>query len=273
MLVLSFNLCLETKKTMQNRYAGDVGDFGKFLLLRHLFGKSKNRIGVIWYLFPDESHNDDGGRINYLTNRDFRDCDYDLCNKLSAIAHGNRSVVALEKAGLLPMNTVYFSDRLDFHLKYPSQCQKDRQDREMKRKEWLERAVLRVSECNVIFLDPDNGLQIRSCSKISQVKSGKFSYYSEISELAKDKDTTVIYHHLNRNATHVNQIRTKVDELRKHINPTGTIFAVRYWPYSTRAYFILTTGSKENRIRESLMSFVDGSSGKYWDSYFEERTH
>lgn len=256
---------------MQDRYAGDVGDFGKFSFLRYLIGNSQNRNGVIWYLFPDESHNDDGGHINYLTNPGFRDCDNDLCEKLSAIVHGNRSVAALEKAGLLPTNTVYFSGRLDFHLKYPSQSQKHKQEREAKRKQWLERAVLRVSKCNVIFLDPDNGLQISSCSKLSQVKSGKFVYYSEISELAKDKDATVIYHHLNWNGTNENQIRTRADELREHINPTGTIFALRYWPYSPRAYFILTSKSEEKRIRDSLLSFVHSSYRRHWDSYYEEK--
>jgi hypothetical protein len=259
------------KNIMQDRYAGDVGDFGKFSFLRYLLGSSQNRIGVIWYLFPDESHNDDGGHINYLTNRGFQDCDSDLFEKLSAIVHGNRSVAALEKAGLLPTNTVYFSERLDFHLKYPSQSQKDKQEREARRKQWLKRAVSRVSKCNVIFLDPDNGLQISSCSKISQVKSGKFVYYSEVSELAKDKDAAVIYQHLNRNGTHENQIRTRAEELREHINPTGTIFALRYWPYSPRAYFILTYRSEAKRIGESLLSFVRSSYGRYWDSYYEEK--
>jgi len=31
---------------MQDRYAGDIGDFGKFSLLRHLFGNSQNKMGV-----------------------------------------------------------------------------------------------------------------------------------------------------------------------------------------------------------------------------------
>lgn len=43
---------------MQNRYTGDIGDFGKFLLLKHLFPNEK--ITTIWYLYPDESHNTDG---------------------------------------------------------------------------------------------------------------------------------------------------------------------------------------------------------------------
>lgn len=198
---------------MQDRYASDVGDFGKFSLLRCFFGESHNRIGVIWYLFPDESHNDDGNRIEYLGNRDFFDCDKNLCEKLSAVVHDpHRSVAALEKAGLLPPNTVYFSDRLDFHLRFPSQSQKDRQEREEKRAQWFANAVLAVSKCNIAFLDPDNGLQIPSCSKTSQVRAGKFAYYSEISELTKEKDVTVIYHHLCRKGTHIEQMSNRVAE-------------------------------------------------------------
>jgi len=225
---------------MQDRYSGDVGDFGKFSLLQRLFGNAQNLIGVIWYLFPDESHNDDGGHIDYLENRGFLGCDKHLCEKLSEVVYGNRSVAALERAMLLPANTIYFSERLNFHLRFPSQSQKDREERKERRTQWLERAVFAVSKCNVLFLDPDNGLQISSCPKTSQVKSGKFAYYSEISRLSKDKDAIVVYHHLGRKRRHVHQISTRAVELRQHIDTTGTIFALRYRPYSPRAYFILT---------------------------------
>jgi hypothetical protein len=256
---------------MQDRYSGDVGDFGKFSLLRYLFGDSHDRIGVIWYLFPDESHNDDGRHIDYLTDRGFLACDKRLCDKLSAVVHGNRSVSALEKAGVLAADTVYFADRLNFHIQFPSQKQETRRERKEKRRQWLERAVLKVSNCNVVFLDPDNGLQIPSCSKTSQLRSGKFAYYSEISELTKGKDVTVIYHHLGRNGSHADQIRAKTAELRKRIDPSGTIFALRYRPYSPRAYFILTAKSESIRIKDRLQSFIRSSYGAYWDSYYEER--
>jgi len=60
---------------MQDRYAGDVGDFGKFALLRYLFSNANYKIGVIWYRFPDESHNNDGGQIDYVNKSSFLDCD------------------------------------------------------------------------------------------------------------------------------------------------------------------------------------------------------
>jgi hypothetical protein len=255
---------------MQDRYSGDVGDFGKFSLLQCLFGNSQDRIGVIWYLFPNETHNDDGGHIDYLTNRDFLDCDKHLCEKLSRVVHGNRSVAALEKAGLLSANTVYFSEILDFHRRFPSQTRKDQQEREDSRKQWIARAVKEVSKCNVLFLDPDNGLQISSCSKTSQIKSGKFTFYPEISELMKDKDILVVYHHLSRNGTHENQISIKASMLRRHIAPTGRIFAIRFRPYSPRAYFIITDRSAENRVRQSLSNFMQSEYSKHWDSYYED---
>lgn len=45
---------------MQNRYTGDIGDFGKLGLLRQLQLNTRLSIGVNWYLIPDESHNRDG---------------------------------------------------------------------------------------------------------------------------------------------------------------------------------------------------------------------
>ena len=45
---------------MQDQYVGDIGDFGKYGLLRHLTGMRGDaapedalRLGVVWYLFPD----------------------------------------------------------------------------------------------------------------------------------------------------------------------------------------------------------------------------
>jgi hypothetical protein len=51
---------------MQDRYFGDVGDLGKYGLLRALSGLNEEpqlRLGVVWYLFPDESHNTDGKHL------------------------------------------------------------------------------------------------------------------------------------------------------------------------------------------------------------------
>ena len=52
---------------MQNRYTGDIGDFGKLGLLRVLHSAGLS-IGVNWYLTPDETHNGDGRHIAYYSD-------------------------------------------------------------------------------------------------------------------------------------------------------------------------------------------------------------
>ena len=50
---------------MQDRYAGDVDDYVKLALLRALAPGRK--LGVAWYLYPDEDHNADGRHVSYIT--------------------------------------------------------------------------------------------------------------------------------------------------------------------------------------------------------------
>ncbi len=69
---------------MQDRYAGDVGDFGKFSLLTHLFGHAHYKLGIIWYLFPDQTHNRDCGHIDVTESR-FVNCDKCLCERLKTV--------------------------------------------------------------------------------------------------------------------------------------------------------------------------------------------
>lgn len=97
---------------MQNRYTGDIGDFGKLGLLRQL-SAAGFRIGVDWYLTPDEKHNGDGRHIQYLQNKSFAACDRELWRGLGEIiSSGVRQVAALERSELL--EAAYASEMLDF---------------------------------------------------------------------------------------------------------------------------------------------------------------
>lgn len=95
---------------MQNRYAGDVGDFGKLGLLRQLTSSQLN-IGVNWYLAPDESHNADGKHIGYIQDTRYNGCDDSLRNSLKEIVNGQRSVSALETMYLVS-NAIYYHEVL-----------------------------------------------------------------------------------------------------------------------------------------------------------------
>ena len=48
---------------MQDKYVGDIGDFGKYSLLNAV--SQGSLLGVAWYKYPDETNND-GKHIDYL---------------------------------------------------------------------------------------------------------------------------------------------------------------------------------------------------------------
>ena len=258
---------------MQNRYAGDVGDFGKFGLLNKLFADTKWKVGVIWYLYPDENHNDDGRHIEYLARDEFIACDHKLSKKLSYIVQsGDRSVNALEKIGVLKSGSVYFDECLDFYYRFPGQTKTNKKIRSVLRQKWLSKAIEKTKNCNALFVDPDNGLEVASCPKINQAKSGKYIYYSEVKSLFEGKDVLVIYHHLNRHkkhGSHKQQIERRAKELKFRIAGDNKVFALRFKPYSPRAYFILCRSGRTDEIRNNLNEFLNHAWGRYWDSYCE----
>ena len=83
------NIAKEGEFPMQDRYVGDVGDFGKFGLLRSLCRGDEHcaalRLGMLWYRFDgeDTAAPHDGRHTDYLSapsrnERLLRRCDHGL---------------------------------------------------------------------------------------------------------------------------------------------------------------------------------------------------
>lgn len=108
---------------MQDCYAGDVGDFGKYALLNRLCAEDGNggpalSLGVLWYCFTEDEpreHND-GKHIGYLQHskyREFRRCDPCLWEKMRKVVFcGRRSIATVEASGALPAGTAYYLEPL-----------------------------------------------------------------------------------------------------------------------------------------------------------------
>ena len=97
---------------MQDRYVGDVGDFAKYGLLRRLTGRPdqrKIRLGVVWCLFPNETHNNDGRHVSYLRKPEFESLDDPLLAALrNIVASGRRCISTVSRSGLFPDGTVFY---------------------------------------------------------------------------------------------------------------------------------------------------------------------
>lgn len=131
---------------MQNCYAGDIGDYVKYGLLRAL--THGHSLGVAWYLYPDEDNND-GQHIDYLNRpQEWRKYDCELFDTLYNIVNGEgkRRVSAIEESGIL--GTAVFSGE----VLEPSKSREWRLN-------WFKDVQAELKNCDVIFADPDNSLR------------------------------------------------------------------------------------------------------------------
>ncbi len=168
---------------MQDRYAGDVGDFGKLGMLRKI-ADSGLKIGVNWYLTykPEEHLKDDGKHIGYLNDMAFKSCDDELRDALGMIIGRERNVRSLEKAELIK-NATYYSDIL-----------RPGSDHSFNRLKWHKNSIEILSGTDIIFCDPDNGLIVKSVSEKSK-KSDKYILPEEITSYFKSGKSVVFYNH------------------------------------------------------------------------------
>ena len=226
---------------MQNRWVGDVGDFGKYGLLTRLCSEDElgpgYGLGVVWYLVSEKG-------VDYLSagKGRFDACDHDLFAKLRSIVEA-RSVAAIERSGVLPLSTVFFGDLLN----------------RVRREDWLTRAIDTVKDCQVVFLDPDTGLKD---SIPDARRSVQHAYLDEVLEFANQRAdrTVVVYHHLGREK-HEAQIDGWLDVFRRDFYPR-TPFAVRYQAYSPRSYFVIPSRSHEKLLKDRVTSLISGEWGE-----------
>jgi hypothetical protein len=250
---------------MQNRYAGDIGDFGKFGLLRAIFPDSQ--LGIIWYLVPDESHNKDGRHIDYLKKTEFRVCDAELFDKLnSLIRTGHRSVEHLQQLKLL-YNAVFFPNILSYDGTSANSEAGQRQRLSIRRK-WLDNALQASLNCEALFLDPDNGLEIKSVVKHSE-SAIKYVFMDELKEFTKICPCVAVYQHFNRQGKHSEQIQGRVQLLWGCFGETHRIFALKFKRYSPRAYFLLIRKEKADYIKNKLEMFIRST----WCRCFDEQVY
>jgi len=234
---------------VQDRYAGDLGDFLKFGLLRRLAASEGAglplRLGVVWYRTADESHNADGKHVLYLAAshrlaQQMRSLDSDLYDRLAeVIASGDRSIPALERVGVLASDTAYFSERLDL-AELPIGA---RAARRACRTEWVQRAAARMAGCDLVFVDPDNGLRT-STHRVPRhrTKAVKHAYIDELLPYARRQQSIIAYHHADRSAAVEAQALRRLAEIAEEL-PLQPLAAVRASRGTTRLFLVAAAPS------------------------------
>jgi hypothetical protein len=246
---------------MQDRYVADVGDFGKYGLLRLLAAETNLRLAVVWYLFGNESHNSDGRHLSYLYKPDFAAPDKDLHGELhKLILRGQRSVRAIEKRQILPPNTIFFRRRISD----PVGRTMDKRTRAASRIAWLREAVKFSADAELVFLDPDNGIETASVRRHSP-KSGKYVYWEELLPFWRSGQSLLIYHHLNRTASVVRQSELLKAKFQERFSDAGLLRYFLFRKGSCRHFWLVSQERHAADFGRAIDAFLQSE----WREYFE----
>jgi hypothetical protein len=223
---------------VRHNFVNDIGDYAKYALLRALCESDavEVRLGVIWYLTEHVAHNGDGRKRAHLSEGGWEELDPDLLGAMRQIegrlgSQDDLNLSLIETSEILPAKTAYFSEPVPH-------AADSTQQRAADRAAWFHCARKAVEDCNLIFLDPDNGLAVRS-APVTSPQAGKYATVQEISTLLKSGAAVVLYQHGDR-TTWPTQRERICRQISSGTAQPLTIRTLRFGAYGVRAFFCIS---------------------------------
>ncbi len=221
---------------MKNQYFGDINDYRKYGLLRSIILAAEFRILVAWVLTEDDERTD-GKFVDYLEKPDkWSSYDTELFEALKNLLRTNqiRQVALLESTGLLP-DAKYFNTSVT--------------DKDHERGDWFSSLCDCAKDCDFVFLDPDNGLEIKSIP-YGRKNSSKYSYFREVKELWSQGKSLLIYQHFVHEER-LSFIQRKLNAL-KEVTPDSLVEA-----FSTpNVVFLMALQPAHKKLHPAIVEHV-----------------
>jgi len=184
---------------MKHQYFGDVNDYVKYGLLR-CFADAGFCIGVCWMLTENDGLSD-GRKTMYL------------CQPEKWKPHDPHLFETLSKTLARPDGRHLDHIEANDHIPRARFFGEVVKDCEPNRSKWYKRALAKLNGSDLVFFDPDNGIEVAS-KPIGRKNSSKYIYWKEIKEAWNTGTSLLIFQHFPRRKRD-EYIPTIVQELKK----------------------------------------------------------
>ncbi len=235
---------------MKDQYVGDIGDYGKYGLLRFLANRGI-KIGVNWYLTKNDDTNDGKFRDYLADDREDGDKCYNkvLFDKLKPIAakkKDERNISDVETNDIIP-NAVFFHEFLKPSEEY--------------RTRWHARAMDALSDADLIFADPDNGFLI---SRKNLYRPTGIKYASidvELREYYDRGQDVVCYCHKGRRKD--DDWNAQLEAFNNHVGHNAKIFVLTFHRGTQRSFVFAIHPEREKLYHDLLFDFMNTEWGTH----------
>lgn len=206
---------------MQDDYIGDIGDYGKYGLLREVCAEAMS-LSVNWYwVVPKKTgKQDDGKYINYLTMPQlYREYDPTLFDSLYKIVRQekDRRIERVEKERLF--EAVYFSKEMGTD-----------------RLGWHRQALEQTKGTKVVFLDPDNGLETAKMYQTGGA-TNKHVKREELKDYYIRGQNVILYQHRPQMTSKEQCIESVMEFQREYLH-ADAVRLLEFPKYTNRFYFM-----------------------------------
>ncbi len=235
---------------MKNQYVGDINDYRKYGLIRTLTGEGELTCGVCWMLTPDDGRTD-GRFLSYLDKPEtWRNFDPKTFDAMREIVHDHRrrDVSLVEDSGILP-GAAFFAPVLD-------------EDRK-KRVKYFAEANTALRDAQLLFFDPDNGLEVPSVP-VGRKRSQKYLYWADLRTFLSDNCSLLIYQHFPREERHA-YIRRRAAEIAKPFSQV----CVYSFQTDHVVFFLVIQASSMRQYFRCRVEKLERS----WKSQFQVKCH
>lgn len=120
-----------------------------------------------------------------------------------------------------------------------------------------------VSGSDVVFLDPDNGIEAASVRPHHKM-GPKYAYLEELTALAAGERSLIVYHHIGRNGSAAEQVQRTGARIREHLDASYALDAVTYHRGTARTFFIATPPRHAALVTARVDALVEGA----WARHF-----
>jgi hypothetical protein len=167
---------------MKNQYFGDIYDYVKYGLLRQLSCHGTLSTAVCWML-TQNNERQDGHRVDYLREPEkWRRFDSPLfdCLRMAVLDRKVRNVDVIENSGLLS-NSRFYSKLLT--------------DSFTERSNYFDEFRNFAQGAELVFFDPDNGLEVRSVKR-GKKGSSRYLFWEEMAGTFSAGHSLLVYQHM-----------------------------------------------------------------------------
>ena len=228
---------------MKNQYVADIGDYGKYGLLRFLQAQGI-KLGVNWYFTPPDNRKD-GRHLEYLEREAYREYDSVVYDEMRRIAFlPDKNINMVENSGILQAAVFYHAildtDSLEVSMRTKA------------RRKWHIKALQALRDVDLVFADPDNGLGINQRAGLKD--SQRFILPDEVADYYSQGQDIFYYHHRDRKKSD-SWMGQKT--YMKRLLPDARLMAVAAHKWSMRAYIFVIHPSRADLYKKMIEDFLN----------------